>query len=112
MMKKKTAPIFTRASLTIYIDKLFNQSKRRTMKNIVEAQEKKIDAFKEKIEEAGSEVKAKFNEEVAILEQKNSELKKKLKEYKGEGQSKWKEFKTNFTHDMDGIKKTMKDLVK
>jgi hypothetical protein len=46
------------------------------------------------------------------LEQKNRDLKKKLEEYKDEGQSKWEEFKTNFKHDMDGIGKTMKDLFK
>ena len=112
MMKKKTAPIFTRASLTIYINKLFNQLKRRTMKNTIEANEKRIDAFKEKMEEAGLKVKAKFSEEVAVLEQKNRDLKKKLEEYKDQGQSKWEEFKTNFKHDMDGIGKTMKDLFK
>jgi predicted RNase H-like nuclease (RuvC/YqgF family) len=112
MMKKKTAPIFTRASLTIYIDKLFNQSKRRTMKRTIEAYEKRINAFKEKMEEAGLKVKEKYSEEVAMLEQKNRGLKKKLEEYKDEGQSKWEEFKTNFNHDMDGIGKTMKDLFK
>jgi aspartate aminotransferase-like enzyme len=112
MMKKKTAPIFTRVSLTIYINKLFNQLKRRTMKNTIEANEKRIKAFKEKMEEAGLKIKAKYSEEVAVLEQKNRDLKKKLEEYKDEGQSKWEEFKTNFKHDMDGIGKTMKDLFK
>jgi hypothetical protein len=82
------------------------------MKNIIEANEKRIDAFKEKIEEISLKVKGKFNEETALLEQKNSELKEKLKECKGDGQSKWKEFKTNITHDMDGIGKTMKALFK
>ncbi len=82
------------------------------MKNTIEANEKRIDAFKDKMEEAGLKVKAKFGDEVAVLEQKNRDLKKKLEEYKDEGQSKWKEFKTNFKHDMDGIRKTMKDLFK
>jgi hypothetical protein len=46
----------------------------------------------------------------AVLDQKNLELKKKLEEYKGGGQSNWEEFKTNFKHDMDGIGKTTEDL--
>jgi predicted RNase H-like nuclease (RuvC/YqgF family) len=104
--------MFTRASLTIYINKLFNQSKRRAMKNTIEANEKRIDAFKEKMEKAGLEIKAKYGDEVAVLEQKNRDLKKKLEDYKDEGQNKWEEFKTNFKHDMDGIGKTMKDLFK
>ncbi|MGD0338263.1 MAG: hypothetical protein ABSB78_05690 [Bacteroidota bacterium] len=81
-------------------------------KQTIEANEKRIDAFKEKMEEAGHKAKAKYRKEVAVLEQKNRDLKKKLEEYKDEGQSKWEEFKTNFNRDMDEIGKTMKDLFK
>jgi hypothetical protein len=82
------------------------------MKNVFEASEKRIDAFKENMEEAGLKVKAKYNNEMTVLEKKNRKLKKKLEEYKDEGQHKWKEFKMNFKHDMDGIGKTMKNLFK
>jgi hypothetical protein len=47
---------------------------------------------------------------VAVLEQKNRDLKKKLDDYKDEGQGTWEEFKTNCKHDMDGTGKTMADL--
>jgi hypothetical protein len=76
----------------------------------IEANEKRIVAFKEKMEKAGSKAKAEYSKEVAVLEQKNLELKKRLEEYKDEGQSKWEEFKTNFKKDMDGIGKTIEDL--
>jgi hypothetical protein len=113
MMKKKATTMFARASLTInIINKLFSKSKRKTMKNMIEANEKRIDAFKENMEEAGLKVKANYNNEMAVLEKKNRNLKKKLEEYKDEGQRKWKKFKTNFKHDKDGIGKTMKDLFK
>jgi DNA mismatch repair ATPase MutS len=111
-MKKKAMTMFTRASLTIYINKLINKSKRRTMKNIIEVNEKRIDAFKENMEEAGLKVKTNYNNEMAMLEKKNRNLKKKLEEYKDEGQRKWKKFKTNFKHDRDVIGKTIKDLFK
>jgi len=78
----------------------------------ITANENRIDAFKEKMEKAGTKTKAKYNHEVAELEQKNRDLKKKLEEYKDEGESKWQEFKTNFGQDMDGVGKTMKDLFK
>jgi transketolase len=78
----------------------------------IKANEKSIDAFKAKMEKAGTKAKAKYNKAVAELEQKNRDLKKKLEEYKDEGQSKWEEFKTNFKHDMDAIGKTIKDLFK
>jgi ATP-dependent helicase/DNAse subunit B len=80
------------------------------MKNVFEANEKRIDAFKEYMEEAGLKVKAKYNNEVAVLKQNNCNLKKRLEEYKNDGQHKWKEIKTNFKHKKNGIEKTMKDL--
>jgi len=165
-MKKKATTMFSRASLTISINKLFNQSKRRTMKNIIftfavigymagiflagcgktseqkveeakqelkdakadylaewqqfkteseeqiKANEDRIDAFREKMEKGGTKTEAKYNIAVAELKQKNRDLKRKLEEYKDEGESKWQEFKTNFSHDMDAFGKTMKDLFK
>jgi len=165
-MKKKATTMFSRASLTISINKLFNQSKRRTMKNKIftfavigcmagiclagcartseqkvegakqelkdakadylaewqnfkteseeqiKANEDRIDAFKSKMEKADTKTKVKYNKAVAELEQRNRDLKRKLEEYKDEGESKWREFKTNFSHDMDAVGKTMKDLFK
>ena len=68
------------------------QTFKRDSEQKIDAYEKRIDTFKEKIKEAGPE--------------------EKLEDYKDEGQSKWEEFKTNFNHDMDGIGKIMKDLFK
>ena len=78
----------------------------------IKANEDRIDAFKEKMEKAGAGIKAKYDKTVAELEQNNRDLKTKLEEYKDEGESKWREFKTNFSHDMDAVGKTMKDLFK
>jgi exonuclease VII large subunit len=78
----------------------------------IKANEDRIDAFKAKMGEAVTKTKAKYNQEVVVLEQKNSDLKKQLEEYKVEGESNWQEFKTNFSHDMDAIGKTMTDLFK
>lgn len=78
----------------------------------IDANEKRIDAFKAKMEKAGTKLKKKYNKEVAELEQKNRDLKHKLEDYKDEGQSRWGEFKTNFSNDMDSLGTTMKDLFK
>ncbi len=88
------------------------QTFKRESEQTIEANEKRIDAFKDTMDKAGPKIKAKYSKEVAILEQNNRDLKKKLHDYKDEGQSKWEEFKTNFKHDMDGIGKTMTDLFK
>ena len=77
------------------------------------ANEDRIDAFKEKMAKADTKnKKAKYNKAVVELKQQNRDLKRKLEEYKDEGESKWQEFKTNFSHDMDSVEKTMKDLFK
>ena len=96
----------------VYAGKSTHLFKRETMKNIIKVSEKRIDAFKEKMEETGLKVKAKYGKEVKVLGQKNRAMKKRLEGYNDEGQSKWKAFKTNFKHDMDGIGKTVKQLFK
>ena len=37
-------------------------------------------------------------------------MKKRLEEYKDEGQEKWTSFKSEFNHDMDELGKAFKDL--
>ena len=78
----------------------------------IAANEKRIDAFKEKMDKAGPKMKAKYDKDVENLEQRNRDLKQKLEDYKDEGPSKWQEFKTNFKRDMDAIGKTMTDIFK
>jgi len=80
------------------------------MKNIIKVSEKRINALEENIEEAGRKVKTHYDNEMAMLEKKNRSLKKKLEEYKDEGQRKLKKFKTNIKHDRKDIGKTVKDL--
>jgi hypothetical protein len=74
--------------------------------------DKRIDAYKEKMEKAGPKAKAKYSKEITELKKKNHALKEKLEDYKDGDQTKWQEFKTNFKADMDAVGKTMKDLFK
>ena len=85
---------------------------KRESEAAIEANVKRIDAFKAKMDKATPTVKAKYDKQVAVLEQRNRDLKKKLDDYKDEGQGKWEEFKTNFKRDMDDLGKTMTDLFK
>jgi len=78
----------------------------------IAANEERIDAYKEKMEKAGSKAKAQYKKDVAALKQKNHELKEKLENYKDEGQGKWEEFKKNINDDLAAVGKTMKDLFK
>jgi len=45
-----------------------------------------------------------------VLEQKNVELKKKLREYKYESEDKWEEFKAGFNHDLDVVGNSIKNF--
>jgi hypothetical protein len=86
------------------------QSFKHESEQTIEAHEKRIGAFRTKMELAGADTKARYAKYVAELEQKDRDLKKKLGDYKDEGEGKWEQFKTNFSQDMDGVGKTMKDL--
>ena len=76
----------------------------------INANEKKIEEFKVKIKTAGKDVKAKYDKEVVVLEQKNVDLKKKISDFKYESKDKWEEFKQGFNRDMDIVGKALKDL--
>jgi hypothetical protein len=69
--------------------------------------EKSIAEIKVKIKTQNRKYKAKYEEEVVVLEQKNSELKNKIGEYKYESKDKWEEFKQGFNHDLDVVGKSI-----
>ena len=72
--------------------------------------EKLITEFRERRPIFQDGLVAKYLSKVDELEKKNSEMKRKLDEYKMEGQGKWISFKHDFNHDMSGIEKALKDL--
>ena len=76
----------------------------------IKANEKSIAEFKFKIKKEDKVLKAKYNKEVSVLEQKNVELKKKLREYKYESEDKWEEFKAGFNHDLDVVGNSIKNF--
>jgi len=69
----------------------------------IEANQKKIDDFKVAMKTTTEKFKAKYENEVLTLEQKNIELKKNLNNYKYEGKDNWENFKQKFNNDMDSI---------
>jgi len=77
---------------------------------IISANEKNIAELKIKIAKEKKENKASYEKKLAELEQKNSDLRKKLNEYKAEGEDDWNIFKAEFSHDMDELGKAFKDL--
>jgi len=74
------------------------------------AHNKSIAEFKARIAKEKKEIQGKYEMELAILEQKNSDLKKKLDGFKEEGKDKWDKFKAEMSRDMDELGKAFKDL--
>lgn len=56
-------------------------------------------------------VKAEYKEKIAELEAKNTDMKKKIEEYKLDGKDKWSTFKTDFDREMDELGKSINDVI-
>lgn len=76
----------------------------------IAANDQSITEFNVRIENEKKEAKADYKKKIAELEQKNSDMKKKMDDYKAEGKEKWEIFKTEFSHDMDELGNAFKDL--
>jgi hypothetical protein len=87
----------------------YKQFKKESEDRII-AQEKSIAEFKARIAKEKKANRAEYEKKLVQLEQKNSDLRKKLNEYKDEGKGKWISFKIEFNHDMDELGKAFKDL--
>ena len=76
----------------------------------IAANSEKIDKLKaEYPENSNSAVRADYYRRVAALEQKNNDLKRRVKEAKPDGN--WSRFKSEFNHDLDDLGKPFKGLV-
>jgi hypothetical protein len=65
--------------------------------------EKNIAEIKVRISTEKSETKAKYEEKLHLLEQKNRDLKTKIVDVKDEELENWETFKANFKKDMDEL---------
>lgn len=54
--------------------------------------------------------RAEYEAKLFKLEQKNTDLKKKLDDYKDGGKDKWVKFKNEFNHDMEELGASLKDF--
>jgi hypothetical protein len=86
------------------------ESYRKETDEKIAANDRSIAEFNSRIKEQKREAAADYKLKIAKLEQKNSDMKKHLDEYKAEGKEKWEKFKTEFNHDMEELGKAFKDL--
>lgn len=76
----------------------------------ITANEKIIADLKEYSKMKKSEAKVSYDKTIADLEAKNQAMKVKVRDYKDEGDEKWKSFKEEFNHDMNELGDALKDL--
>jgi len=69
----------------------------------IDANQKKIDDFKAAMKTTSAKFKAKYENQVLTLEQKNIELRKSMNKYRYEGKDNWEEFKRDFNREIDSI---------
>jgi len=86
------------------------ESYRKETADKIAANDKSIAEFNSRIKEQKREAAADYKLKISKLEQKNSDMKKHLDEYKAEGKENWEKFKTEFNHDMEELGKAFKDL--
>ena len=67
-------------------------------------------AFKAHMKLEKKEAMDDYEEQLAELEQKNSDMEKEMDEYNGDGKDKWEIFKESFGRDMEELGEAIKDL--
>ena len=86
------------------------ESYRKETADKIAANDRSIAEFNARIKREKMDAKADYKKKIAELEQKNSDMKKKMDDYKAEGKENWEKFKAEFSHDMEEIGKAFKDL--
>lgn len=76
----------------------------------IAANEVIIKDFNARITSQKKDAQVEYKQKIAELEQKNTDMKKKMDDYKLDGKENWEKFKTEFNHDMDELGKAFKDL--
>ena len=71
---------------------------------------KSIADFKARIAKEKKENRAKYDKKLAVLEHKNTDLEKRLNDFKDNGKETWTAFKRGFNHDMDELGQSLKNF--
>jgi hypothetical protein len=91
-----------------YLTDLENFRKEAAKK--IAVNEKSIADFKARIELEKKEVSSDYRKKINELEEKNTDMKKTMDDYKAEGKESWEKFKSEFNKDMDKLVKALQEL--
>lgn len=74
--------------------------------------ETRIHELRDSITYVGKPSREERRKRIDELEQKNRDMKRRLNEYKADGNEKWQSFKREFNHDMDELGHALRDIGK
>lgn len=72
--------------------------------------EKSIDAYKARMKTAGKKIKESDQKMIDNLQQSNIDMRKRIEEYKENGEDAWTKFKNEFNHDLEQLGAAIKDI--
>lgn len=72
--------------------------------------EKSIEAFKSRMKTAGKKIKDSDQKMIDNLQQSNIDMRKRMEEYKENGEDSWTKFKDEFNHDLEQLGVAIKDI--
>ncbi|MFV8373269.1 hypothetical protein [Flavobacterium sp. LB2P74] len=72
--------------------------------------EMRIAEMKASMKKTGKSIDEEYAKKIAILEQKNNDIKAKIKTYKNDTSSDWESFKQEYNRDMDELGQALKNL--
>jgi len=76
----------------------------------IAANEKSIAEFNARTEHEKKEAKADYKAKIAELEQRNTDMKKKMDDYKEDGKENWEKFKVDFNLEMDELNQSFTEF--
>ena len=83
---------------------------RKETSDRIAANDQNIADFNLRIEHEKKAAKADYEKKISALEQKNTDMKKKMADYKADSKENWASFKAAFTRDMDDLGDALKKL--
>jgi chromosome segregation ATPase len=86
------------------------ESYKREIAEKIEANNKSIADFNARIQNERVEARADYKKRLAELEQKNTDMKRRLDNYQADSEGNWETFKMEFNRDMDALGLAFKNL--
>jgi hypothetical protein len=74
------------------------------------ANQKSMAEFETRVSNEKKEDRNDYNKKIIALQQENTDMKKRMDDYKADGKEKWELFKADFTKGMNDIGESLRDL--